>query len=243
MNDSSLDRINISNLAYIEERYLQFLKDPNGTPQEWCEFFDALEKEEPDFSPQYRKRPRFHPPRLFNPDDGRIVLDRTLSGKTADADLQLRVDKLVRSYRVRGHLHARLDPLERPRSKIPELDPDFHGITERDLDRTVSAETLYTDQELRVRDVLEWLQNTYSCSIGVQYMHIDDHRMKEWLMERMERSQNHLEVSQEAQWRILTKLTDAVVFEEFIQKKYLGAKSFFPGGKRDSDTTPGSCHR
>jgi 2-oxoglutarate dehydrogenase E1 component len=79
---------------------------------------------------------------------------------------------------------------------------------------------------LPLREIIERLRNTYCRSIGVQFMHIDDFGMRYWLQERMERAQNRLALSRDEQLRILTRLTDAVVFEEFIRKKFIGAKSF-----------------
>lgn len=169
--------------------------------------------------------PAFKPPSLFNPRNGQSASFDPF-GKRIDADLQMRVDKLVRSYRVRGHLHADLDPLERPRPRIAELDPATYRISKKDYGRPLSPETLFGSGPLTVRRVLDRLKKTYARHIGVQYMHIDDYEVKEWLMERMERSQNHLEVPASTQKRILSKLTDAVVFEEFLQKRFVGAKSF-----------------
>jgi 2-oxoglutarate dehydrogenase E1 component len=73
---------------------------------------------------------------------------------------------------------------------------------------------------------LEKLRNTYCRSIGVQYMHIDDLIVRRWLQRRMESTENRLQLAREEQLRILTRLTDAVVFEEFIRKKFVGAKTF-----------------
>ena len=78
---------------------------------------------------------------------------------------------------------------------------------------------------LTLRKIIERMRNTYCRSIGVEYMHIDD-RVRRWLPERMERTENRLTLTREEQIRILTRLTDAVIFEEFIRKKFLGAKSF-----------------
>src|SRR5690606_23192305 len=121
---------------------------------------------------------------------------------------------------------AQVDPLGLPRAHQPELDPEFYGLTEADLDRKFSSRTIYGARVLTLREILERLRNTYCRSIGVQFMHIDDLAVKNWIQERLEGTQNRLELSREQQIRIFTKLTDAVIFEEIIQKKYLGAKSF-----------------
>ena len=74
--------------------------------------------------------------------------------------------------------------------------------------------------------MLQKLRNTYCRSIGVEYMHINERPIRKWMQERMEGCENHLNLSRKEQLRILTRLTDAVVFEEFIRKKFIGAKSF-----------------
>jgi 2-oxoglutarate dehydrogenase E1 component len=140
--------------------------------------------------------------------------------------LQHRVDQLVRNWRVRGHIAAAVDPLGRPRLRPPELEPSFWGIAPSDLERAVSRETIAGDGPFTVRGVIERLADTYGRSIGAQFMHIDDLAVRRWLQDRMEASRNRLVLGRDAQLRILTRLTDAVIFEEFVQKKFVGAKSF-----------------
>lgn len=139
---------------------------------------------------------------------------------------QDRVDQLVRAFRVRGHMIAKIDPLDLPRPQLAELDPRFYHLTDGDLDRRFSSRTIYGTETLTLREILDRLRNTYCRSIGVEFMHIHDIEAKNWLQERMEGTENRLEMSAPEQRRILTMLTDAVILEEFIQRKYLGAKSF-----------------
>lgn len=139
---------------------------------------------------------------------------------------QDRVDQLVRAYRVRGHMIAKIDPLGMPRPPMPELEPKFYHLTDVDMDRRFSSRTIYGTETLTLREILDRLRNTYCRSIGVEFMHIHDLEPKNWLQERMEGTENRLEISVAEQRRILTLLTDAVILEEFIQRKYLGAKSF-----------------
>jgi 2-oxoglutarate dehydrogenase E1 component len=140
--------------------------------------------------------------------------------------LQDRVDQLVRAYRVRGHLVAAVDPLGLPRPELPELDPRSYGFTDADMDRSFSTDTIEGTQVMTLRRILERLRNTYCRSIGVQFMHMDDLTVRQWLQVRMEGSENRLTLSRKDQLRILNRLTTAAIFEEFIQKRFLGAKSF-----------------
>ncbi len=147
-------------------------------------------------------------------------------GEERVAFLQDRVDQLVRAYRVRGHLMAEIDPLGRPRPGLPELDPDFYHLTEEDMDRSFSTDTIEGPQSMSLRQIIKRLRNTYCRSIGVQFMHMDDLRVRQWLQVRMEGCENRIQLDRKQQLRIYRQMTTAAVFEEFIQKRFLGAKSF-----------------
>jgi len=212
---------NASNLAFVEELFDRYASDPSSVPPEWREYFASLVNGGPTSptGPNFRSRSLFHP--APGPES------RGSSLRDLDpAALQDRLDRVVRSYRVRGHMIAKIDPLGRARPHFPELDPAHYGFTEADLDRSFAASDLQGPPTLRLREILERLRTTYCRSIGVQFMHIDDPRKKFWLQQHMEASQNRIQLSRDQQIRILTRLTDAVIFEEFVQKKFLGAKSF-----------------
>ncbi|MFN0008748.1 MAG: 2-oxoglutarate dehydrogenase E1 component [Planctomycetota bacterium] len=212
---------NASNLAFVEDLFDRFASDPSSVPPEWREYFATLVNGGPaaPTGPSFRSRSLFHP--APGP-----ALRGTPLRDLDPAALQDRLDRIVRSYRVRGHMIAKIDPLGRARPHFQELDPAHYGFDEADLDRSFAASDLQGPPTLRLREILDRLRTTYCRSIGVQFMHIDDPRKKFWLQERMEASQNHIQLSREQQIRILTRLTDAVIFEEFVQKKFLGAKSF-----------------
>jgi 2-oxoglutarate dehydrogenase E1 component len=147
-------------------------------------------------------------------------------GEERVAFLQDRVDQLVRAYRVRGHLMAEIDPLGRPRPGLPELDPRFYHLTDEDMDRSFSTDTIEGPQSMSLRQIIKRLRNTYCRSIGVQFMHMDDLRVRQWLQVRMEGCENRIQLDRRQQLRIYRQMTTAAVFEEFIQKRFLGAKSF-----------------
>jgi 2-oxoglutarate dehydrogenase E1 component len=224
-NRSEVERVlalpNPSSLAFVEALYESFLEDPSTVSGEWRRYF---EKVGPNGLGRAYRKPAFAPRSIFHaPPRGGAAAEVRDDG---DAALQQRVGRLVRNYRVRGHIMAQLDPLGMPKAeRPPELDPTYYGL-ENDLDRKVAPDTIPGTGALTVREVIERLQNTYCRSIGAQFMHIDDLAVRKWLQRRMETTENRLELSREEQIRILTKLTDAVIFEEFIQKKYVGVKSF-----------------
>ncbi|MGH7834428.1 MAG: 2-oxoglutarate dehydrogenase E1 subunit family protein, partial [Candidatus Binatia bacterium] len=213
---------NSLSLGFVEGLYADYLRDPAAVPEDWRAYFESLGKEN-GFEKSARFGPSFRPSSVFNPAGGN---GSAAAGQADVASLQEHVDQLIRNYRVRGHTAAKIDPLELPRPRPKELDLDYYGFTSADMQRRFSFDTFPDEGLLTLAEILERLRNTYCRSIGVQFMHIDDLAVREWLQERMERSQNRLQLTREQQLRILTRLSDAVVFEEFIQKKFRGAKSF-----------------
>ncbi len=139
---------------------------------------------------------------------------------------QDKVNRLIHAYRVRGHLLAELDPLGQKREPVPELELEHWGLSEDDLSSLFSSTTISGTTVLRLREILSLLQATYCRSVGVQFMHIDDLRAKNWLITRLEDSAYHRRLEPGEKRRILTKLTDAEIFEQFIHKKFRGAKRF-----------------
>jgi 2-oxoglutarate dehydrogenase E1 component len=222
---------NSLSLAFVEALYVEYLRDPASVSADWQDYFRKLgpSAARAPLGPSFRPRSVFNPAgangaaRLGGNGAAAVSAAAGLLGAVVRQD---RVDQLVRAYRVRGHMMAELDPLGLPRPHQPELDPEYYELSSADLDRQFSARTLSGAEVMTLREILRRLQTTYCRSIGVQFMHIDDLTVKNWLQERMESSENRLLLSRDEQLRILTKLTDAVIFEEFIQKKYLGAKSF-----------------
>lgn len=213
-------------LAYLEGLYADYLRDPASAPPDWQHYFAELTNGHSESDGQapalIAKR---IPYSVFNPPPARHA-GLSPRDEPEMADLQERADALVRSYRSRGHIIAQVDPLRQPKTAPPELDPAYHGLTATNMDRPVACATMEPERLLPLREIIERLRNTYCRSIGVQFMHIDDYPMRHWLQERMERTQNRLVLNRAEQLRILTRLTDAVVFEEFIRKKFVGSKSF-----------------
>jgi 2-oxoglutarate dehydrogenase E1 component len=214
----------LQSLAYIESLYADYRRNPNAVPSEWREYFVATGDGRGNGTA--KRGPSFTPRSVFNP-TGPDRTDRAGPGlDSRSASLSDRVYRLVRNHRVRGHIIAAVDPLGRERPCPPELKLAFYGFTQGELDLPTNLPTLHFDAPLTIREIFDRLRNTYCRSIGVQYMHIDDLKVRRWLQHRMEASENRLVLSRDEQLRILTRLTDAVVFEEFLRKKFLGAKTF-----------------
>jgi len=140
--------------------------------------------------------------------------------------MQGRVSSLINAYRVRGHLFAKIDPLELLEPPPFELDLSKFGLAEVDPETVFSAGDLAGPAEMSLRDIVSRLTETYCRSIGVEYTHVEDPEERLWLQDRMESTQNRAELSREEQVRVLSKLTDAEVFETFIHTNYVGKKRF-----------------
>src|SRR6267142_4508548 len=213
-----------ANLAFVESLYEDFVRDPSSVPPDWQRYFSELGDGELRF-PKPRFSPSFKPFSIFNPPTGMESRLQPVPS-LASAAIQDRIYLLIRLYRVRGHRIAWVDPLGLPQPVPPELKPEFFGFTEADMNLPVQSETFQYDGPLTLGTLLERLRNTYCRSIGVQYMHIDDLSVRRWLQRRMEMTENRINLTRDEQLRILTRLIDAVTFEEFIRKKFVGAKSF-----------------
>jgi 2-oxoglutarate dehydrogenase E1 component len=213
---------NSVSLGFVEALYSDFLRDPESVPADWRSYFQGLSDGNgssrlQSFAPSFKPWSIFNPPSASN---GGVTEEATT------ALLQERVDQLIRNYRVRGHMAAQIDPLGIPRATPPDLDLEFYGLTDADMNRRFACQAMCGGGTMTLGEILDRLRNTYCRSIGVQFMHIDDSFVRHWLQERMERTGNRLHLTHEEQIRILTRLTDAVIFEEFIRKKFIGAKSF-----------------
>jgi 2-oxoglutarate dehydrogenase E1 component len=143
------------------------------------------------------------------------------------ADDSIRAMMLIRTYRVRGHLAARLDPLGLHRSEIPaDLTPAWHGFTDTDLDRPIYLAGTLGFQQATVRQIVEVLQATYCGHIGFEYMHINDLEERRFIQERIESADETVQFTPEGKRSILEKVIDGEQWEKFLAKKYVGTKRF-----------------
>jgi len=142
-------------------------------------------------------------------------------------ELQARLSALINAYRVRGHLFANLDPLGLHRGPPKdEFVLQRYGLAHVDPDTIFATGNLAGPATEPLRSVLERLKDTYARTIGVEFTFLENQEARDWLRERMELTGNHIDLSREQQLRILTKLTDAEIFEQFLHTKYTGAKRF-----------------
>ena len=143
---------------------------------------------------------------------------------THDEDINkvARVQELIHYYRVRGHLIADTNPLEYAQRTHPDLRMVNHGLSVWDLEREFATGGFGGVPFMKLRDILIRLQDSYTRSIGIEYMHIQHPEERKWIQERVEKP--HERMDRQEQLRILRRLNAAEAFEKFLHTKYIGQK-------------------
>ena len=145
-------------------------------------------------------------------------------GHEGDVDRSARVTELIHAYRVRGHLMADTNPLEVTQRKHPDLDINQHGLTLWDLEREFPTGGFGGKRQMKLRDILGVLRDSYCRTVGSEYMHIQDPEERRWLQARIEVP--HPRAGHDEQMHILGRLNVAEAFEMFLQTKYVGQRRF-----------------
>ena len=143
------------------------------------------------------------------------------------AEDSIRAMMLIRTYRVRGHLAADLDPLHLTRREVPaDLTAEYHGFSDDDLDRPIWLCGALGLERGTVREIVRILQRNYCGHIGLEYMHINDVEERRFLQQRMEGKDAEIQFTPEGKQAILTKVIHAEQWEKFLARKYVGTKRF-----------------
>ncbi len=206
-------------LSFVEKLLEDYSRDPSSVPDDWQHYFRGLGVSGLGVNGSSgHSLPSFPRPRLFGVVGGEAGLGQS-------AQLQHKVDEMVRTFRVRGHLSAQVNPLA-DTPFLPELELTAFGISPKEAEQPVISYNLPGPDRTTARALHDRLRDTYCGSIGIELMHITNLQLRDWFFRRLEVSGNRRRLNRADQIRILRRLTAASLFEEFIQKKYLGAKSF-----------------
>jgi 2-oxoglutarate dehydrogenase E1 component len=250
LNSSFLDG---GNAAYIEDLYARYEKNPSSVDESWRAFFEQMKGDDRTAIEKSAKGPSWKKPgwpliangELVAALDGNwaateIAVGQKIKGKAAskgvelsEADVQqatrdsVKALMMIRAFRMRGHLEAKLDPLGlEPEVPHPELDPASYGFTAADLDRKIFIDHVLGLEFASVREMVQILRRTYCQTIGIEFMHMSDPEEKAWLQERIEGPDKEITFTREGKRAILNKLIEAEGFEKFIDVKYTGTKRF-----------------
>jgi 2-oxoglutarate dehydrogenase E1 component len=221
-----------ANAAFISDLYARYLRDPRTVDPSWVEFFAGL-PEEAAAATAAVKGPSWAPKNGYANGEAAVktngaAVPATAEDFSAAARDSIRAIMLIRAYRIRGHLLAKLDPLGlEKREPHPELEPESYGFTEADYDRPLFIDNvLGLGNTATLRDIVSVLRDTYCGTIGVEFMHMSDPDQKRWIQERIEGIRNHTEFTPKGKAAILERLTAAETFERFLDKKFTGTKRF-----------------
>ncbi len=245
------------NAAYIDKLYAQYQVNPSSVNAEWQSFFAALKEEDADIAknakgaswkrenwpgaengelvsaldgdwvaePERGERVVGDAIRAHAHANGRAVTDHDVHQATRDS---IRAIMMVRAYRMRGHLHADLDPLGLAGKKEDhnELDPSAYGFIEADYHRQIFLDYVLGLEFATIPQMLEILQRTYCSTMGVEFMHISNPDEKSWIQQRIEGPGKSIDFTRAGKLAILSKLIESEGFEKFLDVKYKGTKRF-----------------
>jgi 2-oxoglutarate dehydrogenase E1 component len=213
-----------SNATYLAQLYARYEQDPNSVDPEWRAFFSSL-RDSRDSVLAEARGPSWAPAQemaALQPRPQDALGQREALAAARDT---LAARMLIRNYRTRGHLAAKLDPLDLVGNREhAELKPETYGFEPSDYDRPIYIGGVFGLEFATLREILSILKRTYSGHVGVEYMHISDPEQRLWIQERIEgREVGFTAMGKVA---ILNKLIEAESFERFLNVKYTGTKRF-----------------
>jgi 2-oxoglutarate dehydrogenase E1 component len=241
------------NADYIEGLYARYQADPASIDPTWASYFARLEDNSADVT-KNAAGPSWGRSDWPQPANGELV--SALDGNWGEIEVKakkalgekakatgapaptpvdvmqatrdsIRAIMMIRAYRMRGHLHADLDPLKlKTPEPAPELDPKSYGFTEADYGRKIFIDRVLGLEYATIPEMLAILERTYCSTVGIEFMHISDPEEKQWLQERMEGPDKSISFTPEGKKAILKKLIEAEGFEKFLDVKYTGTKRF-----------------
>ncbi|HEV7292214.1 MAG TPA: 2-oxoglutarate dehydrogenase E1 component [Devosia sp.] len=241
------------NADYIEQLYSRYKSDPASVDETWQSFFGRLDDGEGVAQknaegPSWERKDWPQSPNgdLVSALDGNwgeiaVKTEKAVAKKSqaagappaSTADVlqatrdSIRAIMMIRAYRMRGHLHADLDPLQmKEKDPAPELDPANYGFTEADYGRKIFIDNYLGIEYATIPEMLAILRRTYCGTVGIEFMHISDPEAKQWIQERIEGPDKEITFTAEGKKAILNKLIEAEGFEKFIDVKYTGTKRF-----------------
>lgn len=211
-----------SDAAYVDQLYQSYRQDPQSVDASWQQFFKGFE-----FSLTYGE--------TANGTNGKTNGAATngnghaATAKPVDAshaEKEVSVASLIKAYRSRGHLLAKTNPLKARKDRQPRVDLPDYALSEADLDTVFESGKLLGIGPATLRVIMESLRKVYAGDIGFEYMYIRELEVKNWLRNKIEKEALVFSPTLDEKKRILEKLNEATVFENFLATKYLGQKRF-----------------
>ncbi len=227
-----------SNSAFIEQMYLKYINNDKDLSVEWKKYFNEL-KEDTSVAikelegPSWGKKSKFKSQQLENitlsrKDNSSDIKENTGTKDFKEASTEsIKAIALIRAYRIRGHLLAKLDPLGLSKTEyLDELHPDFYGFKKENYDKPIFLNGTINKNYSSIREILSFLRKTYCGSVGYEFMHLSDPQERKWFRDRIELDEKGISFTKNGKIAILNKLIQAEGFEKYLAKKYVGTKRF-----------------
>jgi 2-oxoglutarate dehydrogenase E1 component len=225
-----------SNSAFLEQMYLKYINKDLDLPSSWKNYFDDL-GDEFDLVVNEIKGPSWAPIKkqiniVEKKPKKEVHSNGSVRNVISENNLQNNIDsikavELIRAYRLRGHLLAKLDPLGLKKTEyLEELHPEYYGFKKSDYKREIFLNGVTNKKYSNINEILTFLNNTYCGPIGYEYMHISNPEERIWLRRRIEEDENEIKFTKNGKEAILNKLIQAEGFEKFLATKYVGTKRF-----------------
>jgi 2-oxoglutarate dehydrogenase E1 component len=196
-----------ANLDLIDQNYERWQRDPASVDPGWAAFFEGFE--------------------LGNlPQKNGAAAVAAPGAVTRESPLQTRIDGLVYAYRTLGHTIARVNPLAEKRPENPLLSLRELGFGEKDLDLRVASKFFADGEEMTLREMIARLTKIYADSIGAEFMHIQNPRIRNWVLHRLESRPDKHSTPRQVKIGILRALMEAESFEGFLHSRYVAQKRF-----------------
>ena len=214
-------QLNGGSASYVEDLYEQYLVSPDSIDPKWKAYFDGFKGREAGDVPHSAVISHIAESAKHAANNGYA------SAPAAGDELGRNVGRLITAYRSRGHLGARLDPLDlSPPLNPPDLGLEFHNLKPADLDKEVSTGGVAGQPTMKLRDLLARLQATYAGPIGAEFMHIPEAEQRQWLYQRLEAAGGDYGLDAATRKRTLERITAAEGLERYLHTKYVGQKRF-----------------
>jgi 2-oxoglutarate dehydrogenase E1 component len=212
------------NAEFIEDLYERYLTQPASVSEEWRRLFATFKGADSPMRAALEDQIR----RLFEDHDPSKASGRRAKVESqATVAKQIAVMRLIQAHRGLGHFRARLDPIRlRAQPNIPDLDPSFHSLTEADMDTVFHTGNLGGRSEMTLREIVDMLRDTYTGSIGSEFLHISEVEEKRWLQTRLEATRSRPEFTPDDRVQFLARLIAAEGLEHYLHTAYAGQKRF-----------------
>jgi 2-oxoglutarate dehydrogenase E1 component len=220
----SISPVYAGNAEFIEDLYERYLTQPASVSEEWRQLFAGLKGADSPMRAAIAEQIR----QLFDGPEAAATNGRRgqADGQTSVAK-QIAVMRLMQAYRGLGHFRARVDAIRlRAQPNIPDLEPSFHGLTDVDMDTVFHTGNLGGRSEMALREIVEMLRETYTGSIGTEFLHISEVEQKRWLQTRLEATRARPDFSHAEQVQFLSRLVAAEGLEHYLHTAYAGQKRF-----------------